>query len=269
MNYKRDIIVGVGVLTSAALGYFFSWFALTNDYTALAIAAVIALVYIALVTLRILVVHRALPALGFIILDLIVFTASFAYHLSLWLVIGAAIAGIWLFLAWRAGRQSVNNMVVIRIPALSHGCIKSSFRAIVFLCIATYLSLVNPAELAVSRAVIASSIQTAVSRADANFMQNMIGRDIPPEDTSRVTEKIITAFHTVGNRFLAYVPQQFKTALLVGLGIIIFLLVSSFTTILIPIVISFIWCFIQLLFRAGFITIKTEQVGKETISISE
>lgn len=266
MNYKLNIIAGFGVLTSAALGYFFSWFALTNDYRSLVVSAAIALIYIALITLRMLVTHRASSALGFIILDLVVFTASFAYHLSLWLIISAAIAGIWLFHAWRAGRQSVNNMVIIRLPQLSRGFMASSFRAIVFLCIATYLSLVNPAELAVSRAIISSSIQNAMSRADADFMQKMIGRDIPLEETSSVTEKIITAFHTVSNRFLEYVPPQFKTALLVGLGIIIFLLISSLTTFLIPLIMGFVWCFIQLLLRVGFITIQKERVEKETIT---
>lgn len=269
MNHTLNIIAGLGVATSAALGYFFSWFALTNDYRSLVIAAAIALVYIALITLRMLVVRRALLALGFIIADLIVFTASFAYHLSLWLIIGAAIAGIWLFYAWRAGRQSVNNMVVIRIPGLSHGFMKSSLRAILFLCIATYLSLIDPSQLAVSRAFIASSIQTALSGANTNIIQQITGRPIQSEESARIIERAINAFHAAGNHIINRVPPPLKPALLVGLGIIIFLLISNITTLLIPIVTSFVWFCIQLLLRIQFITIKTEKADKETITITE
>lgn len=268
MHYKQSIIAGVGVLTSAALGYFFSWFAFTNDYRSLIIAAAIALIYIALVTLRMLVVHRALLALGFIIVDIIVFTASFAHHLSLWLIIGAAIAGVWLFYAWRAGRKTVNNMVVIRIPGLSHSFIKSSLRAILFLCIATYLSLIDPAQLAVSRAFITSSIKTALSGANANIIQQITGRPVKSEEKAQIIERTINAFHTAGNHIINRVPPQLKPALIGGLGIIIFFLISNIIPFLIPLVTSFVWCCIQLLLRIQFITIKKEKADKETIIIA-
>lgn len=266
MNYKLDIIAGMGVVTSAALGYFFSWFALTNDYHSLIIAAVIALIYIALFTLRMLLIERAGSAAGFIALDLIVFITSFAYHWSLWLFLGAVVAGAWLFLAWCLGRMSLKNMVHIRLASLNSGFIKSSFRAILFLCIATYLSLIDPAQLAVSRVFIASSIQTALSGANTNIIEHITGRPVKSEENAQIIERTINALHAAGNQLIDRVPPQFKLAFLGGLGIIVFLLISSIITFLIPIVTGFVWCFIQLLLRIRFITIKIEKADKETIS---
>ena len=256
------------MLTATALGYFFSSFALTNDYPSLVIAAVIALVYIALFTLRMLVINHAGSAAGFIALDCIVFITSFAYHFSLWLFAGAAVAGIWLFHAWRLGKASLKNMVIIRLHDLSNNCVKSSFRAILFLCIAAYLSLVDPTQLAVSRAFIASSIQNTLSGANANIIEHITGRPTKSEEKARIIERAANAVHEAGNQIINRVPPQLKPALLVGLGIIIFLLISSIITVLIPIVMAFVWCFIKLLLKIQFITIKTEKVDKETITIT-
>jgi hypothetical protein len=156
-------------------------------------------------------------------------------------------------------------MMHIQLKGLAHGFIKSTFRAVLFLGIATYLSLVNPERIAVSRTLIASSLEGMMNGANRGVIQQIVGRDISPEESATVIQKITDGIDVGTRAFLNKVPPQAKTGILIGLGVIIFLLASSFVAILIPVVMGFVWCVLQLLLRLDFITITTEKADKETI----
>ncbi len=265
MHYKFILIAACGAFTAAALGYFFSDFALTNSYASLITASICALMYLALFSLRMLITPRARIAILWIIVDLLLFTASFFNHFSLWLGIAAIIAGAWLFLAWHRGRAAMMNMVRIRLRDLGTSFIKPSLHAIMFLCIASYLSLINPAQFALSRDVIASLTQKTTQQFGNIFIQDSIGKPVTPEMNAQILERATNTIHAMTEKIITRIPPRFKSAALVGLGIIIFLVLGSTTSIFIPVINSIVWFFITLLLRAHFITIKTETTEKETI----
>lgn len=258
-------IGAVGALTAGAFGWFFSWYATLGGNGTLAIAALFALLYISFLTLRMLVTERRDHAWILIACDLVLFLLPFIGNLSVWLFAAAGIANFWLYLAWREGRRSTENMLHIRLRELSHGFIKSAFRAVLFLGIATYLSLVDPAHIAVSRARIAESLQSMMSGANRGIIQQIVGRELTPEESAKAIERTAYGVHTAARAFVEKIPPQAKTGLLVGIGVIIFLLASSLINLFIPPVMGFVWCVLQLLLRLNFITITTEKADKETI----
>ncbi len=265
MHPEIKIIGALGTIMAGAFGWFFSWYATIGGYGSLIIAGVFALLYIALFTLRMLITTRPIHAWILITCDLVVFLLSFIGHFSLWLLIAAGITNLWLYAAWREGRRSTDNMLRIQLKGLANGFIKSSFRAILFLGIATYLSLVNPERIAVSRALIASSLEGMINGANRGVIQQIVGRDISPEESATVIQKIADGVHTGASAFIDRIPPNMKTGILIGLGVIIFLLASSIITIFMPLVMGFVWGVLQLLLRFKIITIKTEKADKEII----
>lgn len=265
MHPEIMAIGALGAITAGAFGWFFSWYATIDGYGSLVIAVIFALLYISLFTLRMLVTPRPLHAYVLIACDLVLFLLPFISHFSLWLLVTAGIVSLWLYLAWREGRRATDNMMRIQLKGLAQGFIKSTFRAVLFLGIATYLSLVNPERIAVSRTLIASSLEGMMNGANRGVIQQIVGKDITPEESAAVIKKITDGIDTGARAFLDNVPPKAKTGILIGLGVIIFLLASSFVSILIPLVMGFVWCVLQLLLKLNFITITTEKADKETI----
>ncbi len=265
MPYKFAIIAGTGVVAAAAFGYFFSNFALTNGYGFLIIAIICGIMYIALFSLRMLITERTRIAALCIALDMICFAIFFFNNASLWLVASAALAALWLLSAWRAGRNAINNMVRVKIYNLGTIFIKPSLRAILFLSIASYLSLVNPAHIAVSREMIGSLTQTINSDYGNALMQQITDQPLTPETSNTIINKTVDTIQTILNKIINLVPPNLKTALLIGIGIIIFLLLGSTVSLVAPLVNGLVWLFLILLLRADFIKIKIEAVNKETI----
>ena len=265
MHPEIMAIGALGAVTAGAFGWFFSWYAMLGGSGTLVIAVVFALLYISFLTLRMLVTENRTHAWILIACDLVLFLLPFTHNVSIWLFVAAGIANLWLYAAWRQGRQSISNMLHIRLKELSHGFIKSAFRAVLFLGIATYLSLVDPSRIAVSRTLIASSLEGMMNGANKGIVQQIVGRDITPEESASVIEKIANGIHTGANAFIERIPPNAKTGLLIGIGIIVFLLASSLINLFIPLVMGFVWCVLQLLLRLNFITITTEKADKETI----
>ena len=265
MHPEIMAIGALGTIMAGAFGWFFSWYATVGGYGSLVIAIVFALLYISFFTLRMLVTTRPLHAWILIACDLIFFLLPFLGQFSLWLLAIGGITNLWLYLAWREGRRSTDNMMHIQLKGLAHGFIKSTFRAMLFLGIATYLSLVNPERIAISRTLIASSLENIMNGGNRGVIQQIVGRDISPEESAMVIQKITNGIDGGTRAFLAKVPPQAKTGILIGLGVIIFLLASSFVAIFIPLIMGFVWTIFQLLLRLNFITITTEKADKETI----
>ena len=180
MHPEIITIGALGTIAAGAFGWFFSWYATIGGYDSLAIAVIFALLYISFFTLRMLVTKNRTHAGMFIACDLVLFVLPFIGHFSPWLTATAVITAIWLFAAWREGRRSTDNMLRIRLKGLTHGFITSTFRAVLFLGIATYLSLVDPSRIAVSRTLIAGSLEGMMSGANRGVIQQIIGRDISP-----------------------------------------------------------------------------------------
>ena len=255
----------LGAITAGAFGWFFSWYATVGGYGSLVIAIIFALVYISFFTLRMLVTTRPRHAWILIACDLVFFLLSFIGHFSLWLLVVAGITNFWLYSACREGRRTTDNMLRIRLNGLAHGFIKSTFRAMLFLAIASYLSLVNPDRIAVSRTLIATSLEGMINGANRGVIQQIVGRNIAPEESATVIQKITDGVHTATSAFIEKIPPNMRTGLLIGFGVIIFLLASSFITIFIPLIIGFVWGVLQLLLRFNIITIRIEKAEKETI----
>lgn len=260
------VIGALGVLTSALMGYFFASFALLNDYKALTIASVLALIYLALVTLRMLVIKKAWQSGALIVLDLGLFAVSFNGHFSPWFMLGIVIAGAWLFSAWKKGGYEVENMVQIRLRELGAGFIRSSLHALLFLLIASYLSLVDPKTIRIPRSLVAESVQSVMTSVGQKFIAKMTSLPQTPETEADLKEKAITAIHAGISKIIDTVPEEARAGLLVGIGIIVFLLVNSLTGLLIPVIVFFLWMVVGLLLRINFITIRTEKVDKEIVS---
>ncbi len=265
MHPEIMAIGALGAITAGAFGWFFLWYATIGGYGSLVIAVIFALLYISFFTLRMLVTENRIHAGTLIGCDLVLFLLPFIGHFSPWLAATAGIAAVWLFAAWREGRRSTENMVQIRLKELSHGFIKSSFRAVLFLGIASYLSLVNPERIAVSRALIESSLNGMVSGANKGFLQQIVGREITPEESADAVGRIANGMHAAADAVIGKVPQKAKGGILIGVGIVIFLLASGLINLLIPLVMGFVWCVLRLLLRLDFITIRTEKADKETI----
>ncbi len=258
----------LGASTSALFGYFFSSFAIGGDYTALTISGVVALVYLAIVTLRMLVIDAPWQSRTLIVLDLALFTASFVGSISIWFVLACATSGFWQFMAWKSGKKAMNNMVRIRLRDLGPGFVRSSLHAILFLMIATYLSFIDPTRLAVSQTLVRQSVQSVMNGAGKGIFDEIIKQyPAPQADASGFANRVANIIHGAAQKFIDTVPPQARTALLIGLGIILFLLVNSFTGFITPIIVLFLWATISLLLRLNFITIRTEKVDKETITI--
>ncbi len=259
-------IGALGAITAGAFGWFFSWYAMIGGYGSLVIAVIFALLYISFFTLRMLVTDNRIHAGTLIGCDLVLFLLPFIGHFSPWLGAAAGVTAVWLFAAWREGRRSTENMMHIRLKELSHGFVKSTFRAVLFLGIAAYLSLVDPARIAVSRTLIADSLKNmAGNEANRGIIEQIAGRKITPEETAGTIDRIADGMHTAAEAVIGKVPPKAKTGLLIGLGIIIFLLASSLINLLIPLVMGFVWCVLQLLLKLDFITMTTEKADKETI----
>ena len=264
--HPEVIAIGtLGIIASGAFGWFFAWYATIGGYSSLIIAIIFALIYLALFTVRILITKKPAHAWTLITGDLVVFLLSFAGHFSLWLVVTGIVTALWLFAAWREGRRSIDNMLRIRLKGFAHGFIKLSFRAVLFLGIASYLSLVNPDRIAVSRALVSETIASAIGSANKSILEQVVGRPISPEESSTAIERVSAGLYTGINALIATVPPQAKTALLVGIGIIVFLLASSLTSVLMPLVMLFVWGVMQLLLHFKIITIKTEKADREVI----
>lgn len=264
MSYKFIFIAALEAFAAALFGYFFSAFALTNSSPNLIPAAAFGLIYIALFSLRILITERARHAALCIALDLLFFAVPFLNHASVWLFASAVITGLWLFFIWRAGRNAINNMVRIRLYNLSAVFAKPLIRAILFLCVASYLSLVNPAHIAVSREMVASFAKTINSQYGSIIMQNITDQFTPAKNNQTI-EKAVDAIHALLNKTINLVPPNMKTALLIGAGIIIFLMANSAVSLIAPFINGLISMLIALLLRINFIKIKTEATAKETI----
>lgn len=265
MPSEMIVIGALGVIASGAFGWFFAWFSLVGGYSSLILAIIFALIYLALFTVRMLITKRKEHAGAFIACDILVFLLSFAGHFSLWLAIAGIVTAIWLYTAWHEGRRSTDNMLRIRLKGLAHGFVKSSFRAVLFLGIASYLSLVNPDRIAVSRTFIANSIASTIDTTNQSIIEQVVGRPITAEESSNAIKRVSTGLHAGINALIATVPPQAKTALLVGIGIIVFLLASSLTSVLMPLVMLSVWGVMQLLLRFKIITIKTEKADREVI----
>jgi hypothetical protein len=265
MHPEIMAIGALGAVTAGAFGWFFSWYATLGGYGTLAIAIVFALLYIAFLTLRMLVTERSWHIWILTAADLILFALPFWGHWSVWFFAALGITNLWLFTAWRAGRKSTNNMIHIRLAELSHGFMKSSFRAVLFLGIASYLSLVDPSRIAISKELIAGSLSGVMNGANRGVIQQVVGRDITPEEAASVIEKVTVGIHTGIGAFVEKIPPQAQTGLLIGLGVIVFLLASSLINLFLPFVIGFVWCVLKLLLRLDFITITTEKTDKEII----
>lgn len=260
-------IGALGTITAGAFGWFFSWYAIIGDYSSLVIAIVCALLYISFFTLRMLVTERKIHAWILIACDLILFLLPFIFHFSFWLLVIGGITNAWLYFAWREGRRSTDNMLRIRLKGLAHGFIASTFRAILFLGIATYLSLVNPEHIALSRTLITNSLQGMMNGANRGVIQQIVGKDITPEESAIVIQKITDGVDKGTRAFLDKIPSEAKTGILIGLGVIIFLLASGLLTLFIPLIIAFVWVIVRLLLRLKFITITIEKAEKETIVV--
>ena len=265
MHPEIMAIGALGAITAGAFGWFFSWYATLGGYGSLVIAVVFALLYISFFTLRMLVTENRIHAGTLIGCDLVLFLLPFLGEFSPWLAATAGVTAVWLFAAWREGRSATENMVHIRLKELSHGFIKSAFRAVLFLGIGSYLSLVNPERIAVSQELVSKSLSSMMGNANTGIIQQIIGRPITPEESAGAIERISAGLHTGIDGFVKRVPPKAKTGLLIGLGVIVFLLASSLINILIPLVMGFVWCVLQLLLKLNFITITTEKAEKETI----
>lgn len=265
MHPEIMAIGALGAMTAGAFGWFFSWYATIGGYDSLAIAVVFALLYISFFTLRMLVTENRAHAGALIGCDLVLFLLPFIGHFSPWLAATAGIAAIWLFAAWREGRRQTENMMHIRIKELARGFIKSTFRAVLFLSIATYLSLIDPAGIAVSRTLIENSLNNMMSNVNKGFMEQVVGREITAEESKDAINRIARSIEATAEAVIGKVPPKAKSGILVGVGIVIFLLVSSFINLLIPLVMGFVWCVLRLLLKLNFITITTEKADKETI----
>ncbi len=265
MHPEIMAIGALGAMTAGAFGWFFSWYATIGGYDSLAIAVVFALLYISFFTLRMLVTENRAHAWALIGCDLVLFLLPFIGHFSPWLAATGIIAGAWLFAAWRQGRRQTENMVHIRLKELAYGFIKSTFRAVLFLGIATYLSLVDPKSIAVSRTLIENSLSNMMSDANKGFMEQVVGRKITAEESADAISRIASSMHAAAEAVIGKVPPKAKSGILVGVGIVIFLLASSLINLLIPLVMGFVWCVLRLLLKLNFITITTEKADKETI----
>ncbi len=265
MHPEIMAIGALGAMTAGAFGWFFSWYATIGGYDSLIIAVVFALLYISFFTLRMLVTENRRQMAGLIACDLVLFLLPFVGNFSPWLAATAGITGIWLFAAWRQGRRQIENMMHIRLKELAYGFIKSTFRAVLFLGIATYLSLVDPKSIAVSRTLIEKSLNNMMSDANKGFMEQIVGREITPEESADAISRIANGIHAAAETVIGKVPPKAKSGILVGVGIVIFLLASSLINILIPLVMGFVWCVLRLLLKLNFITITTEKADKETI----
>ena len=265
MHPEIMAIGALGAMTAGAFGWFFSWYATIGGYDSIVIAVGFALLYILFFPLRLLVTENR-PHAGILIgCDLVLFLLPFIGHFSLWLAATAAIAAIWLFAAWRQGRRQTENMVHIRLKDLAYGFVKSTFRAVLFLGIATYLSLVDPKSIAVSRTLIENSLSNIMSSANRGFMEQIVGREITPEESADAISRIASSIEASAEAVIGKVPPKAKSGILVGVGLVIFLLASSLINLLIPLVMGFVWCVLRLLLKLNFITITTEKADKETI----
>ena len=251
------------MLLIGAFGYFFSLFALTNSVGGLIGAASALVLYIAWSFVRMLVTRRTREAAGYIALDSAVFAASFAYHVSWWFAAGVVLTMVWLYYAWQSGRRVAMNTVQVQVWDFSSGFLKSSFRAMVFLAIATYLSFVSAADISVSRAAIDSAVRGAGSGAGFETFQKMFGAEGDTGAREAALERVVGGLHEAANRFIAVIPPKFKTGLLVGIGIIVFVLVTSITGLIMPLIVFCAWGMVRLLLRMRFITIHSEKVDKE------
>ena len=267
MDYRMTAIGTLGVFTSAIMGYFFASFTLVNDYRALTVACILALVYLALVTLRMLVVEKPWHCGALIVLDLGLFSVSFNEHFSPWLVIGVMIAGIWLFAAWRKGRYEVDNMVKIRLRELGNGFIRPSLHALLFLLIASYVSLVNPQTIGIPRTLVAESVRNVMAGVGQKFIGKMTNGPQTPETSAGLEERAVAVIYAGLDRVISAVPEEARVGLLVGIGIVVFLLVNTMTGFVIPPIVFFLWMIVGLLLRINFITIRTEKVDKEIVSV--
>lgn len=265
MDYKLSGIGFIGILASALAGYFFSSFALLNDYAGLVIACVFALIYLASAAVRVLAVSEKWQIATLIAIDMGVFAASFTNAFSIWFGLALAVCGTWLFAAWRRGRRATDNMVKIRLRDLGPAFVRPALHAILFLAIATYLSLVNPKTISVPRAFIAESVQSVMTSMGKGVIEKLTEGKLSEDESKGVIDKTITLMHKVTNGIVDQVPEEARSALLIGIGIIAFLLVNSVTGFLIPIIALFLSMAVRLLLRIGFISIRTEKAEKETI----
>lgn len=265
MDYKLSGIGFIGILSSGIAGYFFSSFALLGDYAGLVIACVFALIYLASAAVRVLAIDEKWQAATLIAIDMGVFSASFTSAFSIWFGIALLVCGIWLFSAWQRGRKATDNMVRIRLQDLGSAFIRPALHAILFLAIATYLSLVNPKTITVPRALIAESVRSMMSSMGEGIMEKLTERKLSPEQTEGAIDRAITLIHKAADGIVRQVPEEARTALVIGIGIIAFLLVNSVTGVLIPVIALFLWIAVRLLLRIGFISIRTEKAEKETI----
>lgn len=265
VDYAMATIGIAGVFAFAVFGWLFAAFALGNHYSALTSASIAGLIYLVAATVRMLVIEKSWQAAVLIMADIALFALSFAGHLSPWIILACAVSGIWLFFAWRSGRRSIANMVKIRLQDLGRGFVRASLHAVLFLAIASYFSLVNPANLAVPREFIASSFERVMQDGGREIVERIAEKPLSAEEEASVTARAINGTHRAINGLISRIPPTARTGLLIGLGIIVFLLINSVTGLLIPLVTAFVWASIGLLLRLGFISMKTEKVDKETI----
>jgi|GEM_PF-2519290 len=265
MHPEIMAIGALGAVSAGAFGWFFSWYATFGGTETLVIAIAFALIYISFLTLRMLVTESRTHTWILIVCDLILFFLPFINNLSIWLFVIAGIAHTWLYLAWREGRAQTANMIHIRLKDFSHGFIKSAFRAVLFLGIATYLSFVDPNRIAISRALITTSLNNMMNSANRGVVEQIVGRSITAEESNIIIQTITNSVHTITETFITKIPPKAKTGLVIGLGVIVFLLASSFINLFMPFVMGFVWCVLQLLLKFNFITITTEKTDKETI----
>lgn len=265
MDYKLSGIGFIGVLSSVIAGYFFSSFALLDDYTGLVVACVFALIYLTSAALRVLTIEEKWQAATLIALDMVVFSASFTSAFSIWFVLALAVGGTWLFAAWKNGRRATGNMLKVRLRDLGHAFVRPALHAMLFLAIATYLSLVNPKTITVPRALVAESVRSVMDKIGTDIVAKITETDLSAEQSESLIDKVITAMHKAANGVVQQVPEEARAPLLIGVGIMAFLLVNSVTGFLIPIITLFLWVAVRLLLRIGFISIRTEKAEKETI----
>lgn len=266
MAYKQILVSGLGTVAAAAFGYVFSGFALTNNYASLIVSIAIGILYLILFSLRMLLVGKKQWAALGIAADLTVFTAAFLENISFWLIVSSLIVALWLFYAWQQGRASLNNMLTIRFSGMRYGFFTSSFRAVLFLGIAAYLSFVTLNAGSVPRGAIASFFTAIPTLTNTSFFQNIAGGPVPPEAFVTASNRIIDGVHAAINSFLGALPPHLQKTLLAGLGIVLFLMVNVATGFITPLISACAWGIFQLLLKTGFITIKIEKRDKEIIA---
>ncbi len=266
IDYKT---AGIGIVSGfafAAFGWFFAAFAIGNQYGALTAAGVVALLYLVSATVRMLVIEKATVAAGLIAIDIALFALSFASNFSGWLFVACAIAWLWLFKAWQNGKKAVGNMVKIHMQELGRSFVRTSLHAMLFLTIAVYLSLLDPAKLAVSRAFIESSVSSTMKNGGAEFLKRIADAPLSERETASVTDKVVSGIYKAANDAITTIPAEARTGILIGLGLVAFLLLNSVTGLAIPLITGFVWVSVRLLLRLKFITIVTEKIDKETIT---